>query len=157
MYNLLVTSKAGIWDGPAPTYHFRGERFLSHTPTHLRDRFLHLRPETIAELCSIPTLFAYESDIDRPANFGRITNVAQSTSSVSLTFRLDPTAPVLSRDELLDRQIELGIADPYELNFARHIGQSRTLTSQELPNPCSISAPCKRLRRSPMQPCEGSQ
>jgi len=115
MYNLLVTSKAGVWDGPAPTYHFSGQRFLTHTPTHLRDRFIYLRPETIAELCSIPTLFAYESDLDRPAKFGRITNVAQSIDSVALTFRVDPTAPILSRDELLDRQIELGIADPYEL------------------------------------------
>lgn len=115
MYNLLVTADSTAWDGSQPTYHYSIERFLEQTEPRLRERFNNLDQQAISELCSLPALFAYETDIDKPARIGRVTNIARSSISVALSYQIDLDTAPISRDELLAKQIALGIANPYEL------------------------------------------
>lgn len=118
MYNLLVTSTDGAWERASPTYYYAPNRFLQeYTEPGLLLRFQLLQAETIAELCSIPTLFVYELDLNKPESFiGRITNISQTSGGVTLTFEIDRSAPRISRENLLRMQITLGISDPNEIN-----------------------------------------
>lgn len=115
MYNLLVTAGKGTWEKQPSNHHYSGDRFLQYTDPHILDRFKSLSPEMISELCSFPTLFAYEDDIDMPARMGRVTNITPGNSFITFTFHLDPRAPAISRDVLLKMQRAFGIVDAYEL------------------------------------------
>lgn len=57
-YNLLVSFQEGAFESLA--YEFERGRFCEYTSPELKERFGPLTQDAIAELKSIPTLFAYE-------------------------------------------------------------------------------------------------
>ncbi|WP_437914504.1 hypothetical protein WME73_01270 [Sorangium sp. So ce302] len=106
MYNLLVTRDAEAWDRKPSRYRYHPLRFLDRsypefTDAKIRDRFEKLSAETIAELCSLPTLFAYEDEVNQPARVGKIRSIAPNVDSISITFELDPKEPPIPPDTLL--------------------------------------------------------
>ncbi|MDC0680281.1 DEAD/DEAH box helicase family protein [Sorangium atrum] len=116
MYHLLVTRDAEAWGRKPSRYRFPRGRFLDpsypeYTDASIRERFEDLRPETIAELCSLPALFAYEEEVKQPARVGKILSIAREGDSVSITFELDPKEPPIPPDILLEVQPALGILD----------------------------------------------
>ncbi|RKH74045.1 AAA family ATPase [Corallococcus sp. AB049A] len=116
MYNLLVVALAGEWDSPSRTYTCERSRFLEYTEEYISAQFKKLDPEAVAKLCSYPTLFAYEEKVDLPARLGRITRIAASPGGVTFTYQIDPQAPSLSRDDLVENRVGLGIGHAFELN-----------------------------------------
>ncbi|KYF74837.1 hypothetical protein BE11_36865 [Sorangium cellulosum] len=113
LYNLLITADSRAWEKPSVNYQYDRGRFLEYTPPDIHARFASLSPEIIAEICSLPTLFAYEKEVNKPAKVGRIVSVAQSDRVVSFTFQMDPKARPIECDALLDMGPTLGI-EPYE-------------------------------------------
>ncbi|KYG01892.1 hypothetical protein BE21_55675 [Sorangium cellulosum] len=116
MYHLLVTRDAGAWDRKPSRYRCPLRRFLDpsnpeYTDASIRERFEDLRPETIAELCSLPALFAYEEEVNQPARVGKILSIAHEGESLSITFELDPKEPPIPPDTLLELRPALGILD----------------------------------------------
>lgn len=111
------TAAEGAWDRQPPAFGFAAERFLEgqFTEPELRERYISLDPAKATELCSLPTLFAYEHEVGSPARVGRVTQISRGARSVEFTFELDSRARPISHNELQQMQASLGIADSFEL------------------------------------------
>jgi hypothetical protein len=75
MYNLIVTAEAKAWEGS--NYVLDLSRYLEHTEEALRQRLRVLDASTIEQLTKLPTLFAYESQVDAPARVGWVVDIQQ--------------------------------------------------------------------------------
>lgn len=116
MYNLLITGDDTAWDQKSGSYTFTLDRFLSYTEQEIHDRFSNLEPERIAEICSIPTLFAYENEINKPARIGKINTVQRVGRNIQITYKIEPESRTVSRDKWIEQMGELGIYEGFEVS-----------------------------------------
>jgi MoxR-like ATPase len=116
MYNLLITSHDEAWEERSGSYQFSIERFLEYTDPELRTQFRQFDEKTIDRLRTLPTLFAYEVDLDKPARVGRITAIERKDSWITLSFEIPRDAPSIDSEEFVELQGELGITESFELN-----------------------------------------
>lgn len=114
MYNLLITSNDTAWDHPSGSDSYHVSRFLEYTSDEIREKFDNLEPSIIAELCNLPTLFAYESDINKPAQIGKITTINREGGVVFFTYEIDRKHRPISRDTWVQQGQDLGIFDGFE-------------------------------------------
>lgn len=112
MYNLIMAGAPGTWD------ELRSEldrsRVGEYTDDSLRARYLVLDERAIAELTSLPTLFAYEKVHDAPARLGRVTTIGTRGRLVRFQYIFAKTPPIPSK-EIVGRRVALDIAE-WELN-----------------------------------------
>lgn len=113
MYNLLVTAESGAWD--RREYVLPLVRYLEHTEDAPKARFSTLSPKIIAELQTLPTVFAYETPVGSPARVGWLTSILTRDREVRVTFALDDVIAPIPQDRLVSLSWELQIGD-YELN-----------------------------------------
>lgn len=113
MYNLLVTADERAWD--RETFVLDVSRYLEHTDERLATRFKSLDDSARQELMTLPTLFAYETPLNRPARVGWIRSVARRGKEIRIKFQfdseLDPIQP--ERAESMAWDLEIG---PQEMN-----------------------------------------
>jgi hypothetical protein len=98
MYSLLVTSSEGAWD--KPDYIFDVTRYLEHTADDLRARLKPMTDQVVAELLTLPTVFAYETGVDAPARIGWLKTINTRGSKLRITFAFDPTIAPIAPDLL---------------------------------------------------------
>ncbi len=116
MYNLLITSDDTAWDQKSGSYTFTVDRFLAYTEQDIHDRFSNLTPEHIAELCNMPTLFAYENEINKPGQIGKINTIKREGRNIQITYKIEPGSRTVSRDRWLAQMNDLGISDGFEVS-----------------------------------------
>lgn len=109
MYNLIVTAAANAWD--KPTFVLDFSRYLEHTDEVLRQRLKLLDASTIEQLTKLPTLFAYESQVDAPARVGWVADIQQRQNEVRITPRFDGKVAPIHSETLEARKWELQIGD----------------------------------------------
>src|ERR1700685_1378569 len=98
MYSLLVTASAGAWE--KPDYVLDVTRYLEHTVGELVARLQPLTEAVVAELRSLPTVFAYETYVDAPARVGWFTSIKTRGSQIRVTFAFAPNIPPISPERL---------------------------------------------------------
>lgn len=113
MYNLLVTEVSGAWD--RREYVLPLGRYLEHTEDVTKAHFSSLTPKVVAELQTLPTVFAYETPVGSPARVGWITSILTRDGEVRVTFGLDELIAPIPQERLVSLSWELQIGD-YELN-----------------------------------------
>jgi hypothetical protein len=109
MYNLLVTATAEAWN--KPSYVLDVSRYLEHTDDQLRARLKALDARDIAELTKLPTLFAYESQVDAPARVGWIGDIKRRESELRITPSFDAAIEPITPERIESRKWELQIGD----------------------------------------------
>jgi predicted nucleotide-binding protein len=113
MYNLLVSAHEDAWE---QSHHIFGPgRFLEGTEPDLKARFAELTEQNISELCSIPTLFAYETGVGKPARVGRIKTIDRRGAEVRVSFELDDGILPVDPEQIEKLVWELKI-NHYEMN-----------------------------------------
>jgi len=113
VYSLIVTAKEGTWDGKR--YVLPQGRFAEYTDDSLKARYRILDDQAIAELMSLPTLFAYEEPKDIPARVGRVTRITSRGGQVKLDFELLKEVPAIPAAQLAEMAFDLDI-DGWEMN-----------------------------------------
>lgn len=125
MFNLLVSARDGAWDG-AP-YVLEQGRFLEFTTPDLIRRFSELGDKAKATLRSLPTLFAYETPVDKPARVGLLTNIQEQGKELRLTYEFDPHVEPITPARLADDlRWDLDTSD-WELNRTHWAVKDRDL------------------------------
>jgi hypothetical protein len=115
VYNLIMTGAQGAWDGTR--YDLERDRVGEYTDDALRARYRVLDERTIAELLSLPTLFAYEKVQDAPARVGRVTRVATRGNRVRFEYQILAGVPPIPPARLLELARNLDIdVDGWEMN-----------------------------------------
>jgi hypothetical protein len=109
MYNLIVTAAAEAWD--KANYVLDSSRYLEHTDDDLRSRLKALDAKTIEQLQKLPTLFAYESQVDAPARVGWVADLQQRQGEIRITPRFDANFAPVAPEMLEARKWELQIND----------------------------------------------
>jgi hypothetical protein len=109
MYNLIVTAAEGAWD--KPNYVLDSSRYLEHTDDGLRQRLKALDAAAIEQLKKLPTLFAYESQVDAPARVGWVADIQQRQGEIRITPRFDAGVAPVAPETLEARKWELRIND----------------------------------------------
>jgi hypothetical protein len=109
MYNLIVTGVDGAWD--KGNYVLDSSRYLEHTDDDLRSRLKGLDANAIEQLKRLPTLFAYESQVDAPARIGWIADIQQRQNEIRITPRFDAGVAPIAPEVLEARKWELQISD----------------------------------------------
>lgn len=113
MFNCLVTAGAGGWDGTP--YVYGVGRVFEYTSDALKERFGGLDGDALKELTSLPTLFAYEREVEEDARVGWISRVLTKDRDVRVEYVIDPTFPVISAASLAQLEWELDIGN-WEMN-----------------------------------------
>lgn len=109
MFNLIVTAASEAWT--KPTYVLDLSRYLEHTEDNLRKRLEELTDGNIAILTKVPTLFAYEAQVDAPARIGWISDIQVRNQEIRITPRLDDTLKPIPPEMIESRKWELRIGD----------------------------------------------
>jgi hypothetical protein len=114
MYNFLVTSEVGAWD--SRMYEYRRDRFVQagYTPPPLKAKFESLTPEAIAELKTLPTLFAYEG-MQHEVRVGHITRISDRRDGIYIEFDFDPRIPPIPFAEIEPLRLRLDLKNRLEL------------------------------------------
>lgn len=113
MFNFLVSGNAKAWNGEPYTYD--RSRLFEYTEDAIIGRFNDLREDQLERLCSLPTVFAYESHNEIDARVGQITSIRVRNREVLVSYRFDENITPIPHQMLLDRQRTLDIGD-WELN-----------------------------------------
>jgi len=113
VYNLIVTAEEGAWDGKS--YVLPQERITEYTDDSLKTRYRILDDQAIAELKSLPTIFAYEEPRDTPARVGRVTRIRSRRGRVRLDFELLKDVPAIPAAQLAKMAFDLDV-DGWEMN-----------------------------------------
>lgn len=109
MFNLLVSGHPEAWKEQPFT--FGRDRVFEHITPEIRQRFSELTPETIQELKLLPTLFAYERDVQTPARFGWLKEIRIRQSDVLIRFEFDESAAPIAPSVLENLRSDLDIGD----------------------------------------------
>jgi hypothetical protein len=113
MYSLIMTGEDEAWE--RGVYTLERSRVGEYTDDALRARYRTLDDRTIADLKSIPALFAYEKANRGRARLGRITKITIRGQTVRFEFELLEAVPGIHPDTLLDLALDLDI-DDWEMN-----------------------------------------
>lgn len=108
MYNLLVTAAEDAWNLDA--YEYDRSRFLEYTAESVKARLAKLTTESIEQLKSFPTLFAYEGD-DKPVRIGYIRRIRERGRSILIEYELDQTVAPFTFGSLAPLKTKLDIAE----------------------------------------------
>jgi hypothetical protein len=112
VYNLIMAGALGTWDEPRSE--LPRSRVGEYTDDALKARYLVLDERAIAELTSLPTLFAYEQVHDAPARLGRVSRISTRGNLVRFEYIFART-PAIPSKEIVSRRVALDI-DEWELN-----------------------------------------
>ena len=113
MYNLIVAGQHGAWDGRP--YRLDVSRFGEYTDDAVAEKYKIVDPAAIAELQSVPALFAYEQGHNADARVGFIQRVTSRAAEVRIEYAFYPDLPPISASQLAALAWELDIAK-YEMN-----------------------------------------
>ena len=113
MYNLMITAGDNAWE--EGSYVWDKSRIFEHTTDDIRNRFAGFTPKNIAELCSFPTLFTYESGTEGIARLGKIKQIKQRGSEVRVIYEFDDNTPPITNQLLIAHKWDLEIED-WEFN-----------------------------------------
>lgn len=113
MYNLIVTGREGAWDGSP--YRLELGRFGEYSDDAIVAKYKSLDPAAVAELQSLPTLFAYEHGHNADARVGFIQRVTSRSGQVQIDYAFYPDLPAISASQLAALAWELDIVK-YEMN-----------------------------------------
>jgi len=108
-YNLIVTASSSGWDGAAAKV-FRS-RFLEHTEESVAAQFRPLTPTIISRLASLPTLFAYETGVNRAARVGKLRDIHVTKQTLDIWFDFDASMPPISPEKFVEIRDRLGITN----------------------------------------------
>src|SRR5947207_1210532 len=98
MYNLIVTGQEGAWDGSP--YRLELGRFGEYTDNAIAAKHKALDLTTIAELQSLPTLFAYEHAHNADARIGFLQRITSRSGQVQIDYAFYPDLPLISASQL---------------------------------------------------------
>lgn len=112
MYNFLVTSEVGAWDGRG--YEFQRSRFLEYTSEDTASRFKELGPQQLEALLKMPCLFAYEGKT-HPLRVGRLIRLQLRDSMIYIEWKFDPGIRPIPFTRIAPHQAALDIRN-WELN-----------------------------------------
>jgi len=113
MYNLIVAGQEGAWDGSP--YMLDLSRFGEYTDNAIAEKYRILDPTAIAELQSLPALFAYEHGHNADARVGFIQRVTSRSGQVRIEYAFYPDLPSILASQLAALAWDLEIAK-YEMN-----------------------------------------
>jgi len=114
MYSLLMVGRDGYWDdGPATV---EIGRYLEYTSDSLRARLEAMSDDVVAELKSMPALFAYEHPTDHPARVGWIIEIQRRQRDLRIVFRFDPAVPPIPPGQIEQLLRQLDIEPKYEVH-----------------------------------------
>jgi hypothetical protein len=106
LFNLLVSANGKAWDdGSATTDR---SRFLEYTDKKIIALFESLSPPALRALGAMPTLFAYEAGVDRPARVGRLKDIHVAQSSINIWFEFESGWPPIEPNLFRQMRVELG-------------------------------------------------
>lgn len=115
MYHLLVTAKEGAWDGSP--YVFPRVRVLrEYTNDALKAKYQDLDEDMIAELLSLPAIFAYEEYEDTDARIGFIRRIRKRSNEVRIEYEIISDLPSIPAQVLSKLSWELEIDGSAEMN-----------------------------------------
>lgn len=107
MFNLLVSADRQQWDGEI--FDIEPDRFLSHTDEDIKNKFFSLSESNIANLLSLPCVFAYETGIKKDPKFGFVREIRKRQNSVRIKFEIIPVPDFLTYTMLEDMKHDLDI------------------------------------------------
>ncbi len=110
MYNLFVTADCDAWDG-SPTKFDLSRCLREYTDDGLKAKYADLSDERVAELLTIPCLFACETGCDRPAKVGHLTKVTRRGSWVRIEYIIDANYPEIPTANLSKLEWDLDIGN----------------------------------------------
>jgi len=113
VFNFLVSSNSEAWNGEPYTY--ERSRVFEYTEDAIVSRFNELREDQLERLCTLPSVFAYESGREMDARVGQITSIRLRNREVVVHYRMDGNVAPIPHQMLLDRKRALDIGD-WELN-----------------------------------------
>lgn len=113
MFNFLVSGNGDAWNGEP--YAYERSRVFEYTEDAIVSRFNELRADQLERLCTLPSVFAYESGRERDARVGQITSIRVRNREVLIEYRFDENIAPIPHQMLLDRKRVLDIGD-WELN-----------------------------------------
>lgn len=113
-FNLLMSGNNEAWEGTS--WAMDHSRVFEYTDDHVKQRFSSLDDDALDMLMSLPTLFAYEKYVDRPARVGRITGIVRRHSEFGLTFSFDPAIAPIQPEALAGLYRALDINTKYEVH-----------------------------------------
>ena len=113
MFNLFVSGNAEAWNGEP--YAYERSRVFEYTEDAIVGRFNELREDQLERLCSLPSVFAYESGREIDARVGQVTSIRIRNREVIVSYRFDDNVNPIPHQMLLDRKRTLDIGD-WELN-----------------------------------------
>lgn len=113
LYNLLVSGLGDRWDGK-PFQIELSRCVREYTNPDLTNRFGSFDRTSIEELKRAPSIFAYESGIKSPPQFGYIREVKLRQGQVYIQYELLSVDPFLTAEDLEEMTFELEI-EKYEL------------------------------------------
>lgn len=113
MFNLLISADEEAWE--RPQFVLETSRFLEGTTDELRSQFKALDAGAKTSLMAIPTLFAYETMVGKPARIGFIRSIQSSGRDLRISFELDPQIDPIESESVQGFLEVNGVA-----NFARN-------------------------------------
>lgn len=113
MFNFLVSGNGEAWNGEP--YAYERSRVFEYTEDAIIARFNELREDQLERLCTLPTVFAYESGKEIDARVGQITSIRLRDREVLVSYRFDEHIAPIPHQMLLERKRTLDIGD-WELN-----------------------------------------
>src|SRR5215208_8235926 len=103
MYHLLVSGRADTWNGE-PFVNELSRSIREYTAEPITKKFGDLNDAAIAQLLTMPALFAYEFGLQLPARLGRITRIRTRLREVRIEYTLDVPVVELPVDALIQHQ-----------------------------------------------------
>ena len=130
MYNLIITGIEDAWDG-AP-YELDLDRCVredEYTEGSVSKRFGALDAAVCAELQALPTLFAYETYVNKVSKLGVLKRIRKRGNEARLEYEILADLPSIAPADILRLQWELGIAK-LEMNRTHWAVKDRDLLSE---------------------------
>lgn len=113
MFNLLVSADENAWEGRPVIFDLvRCVNKSEYTDLDIAMRFGALDAPSLEQLLALPSIFAYEKDVEKAPKFGRITKVSKraNRSEVRIDYELIPLPKFLTNDQLwaMGAEFDLG-------------------------------------------------
>ena len=109
MYNLLVSSMEGTWDGEPWTVDL-SRCVREYTDTAFTQKFGELDTIAVNELKKMPCVFAYETPSKTAPQFGVLKGITKRQGQVRIEYEIQEVAPFLSAEGLSAMTFELDVS-----------------------------------------------
>lgn len=114
MYNLLVSADEKAWNGEVYSLEL-GRCVREYTDDSITAKFGAFGDISVAELCQMPSIFAYESGCQLDPKFGLIRGITKRNQQVKIRYEIIPIPLFLSFGKFEEIAPELDI-EKWELN-----------------------------------------